>query len=130
MTTETTAVVLTIEEIEAAVANRVELKARTEALATQLAQLDSQLIESMQTRGVKTVTNAKGQTLTVAQGSRTTTDQEVLQANISQRLWAKLTRRVLDPTLYKQAKGLGLIKPEVVELVETTKETAAYLVQS
>lgn len=112
-------------------ATRAKLKAEAAASAEALKQVDTTLLEGMEKLGLVSVVSPDGTVkLTRAQGSSTSIDEAKLFGALSRHMWNKLTKRRLDTTLYKNAKGLGIISPEVVEAVESTRPTAPYLVQS
>jgi hypothetical protein len=131
MSTIENTIEITPQSLANLAATRARLRAEAEAATEALKQVDVTLLEGMESLGLTSVVSPDGRVkLTRAQGSRTAIDEALLFANISRSLWNKLTKRRLDSTLYKNAKGLGLISDETLAIVEKTSATAAYLVQS
>ena len=116
---------LSVEEMQHLASVRASLVARLEAVAAQKAELDARLIAGMQAAGIKSVEDpASGVKLTWTAATRTTIDPELVEANVGRGTWMKISKRVLDTTMWAHAVGLGRIKPEVIEMVTRVSEKA------
>ncbi len=122
---------ITVEQAQALVMERQQQAARIKAEQDKLAQLDATLMKAFQAHGVKTLNDPTGRvSLTLTTQHRTKVSEELVQANVGRSLWHKLSVRKLDLTRWNVLKAAGLIKPEVVELCESTSETAPFFTQT
>lgn len=127
MTTEP----LTFAQTQAMLIQRQRQHAQVQAEQEKLAQLDAALLQAFEAHNIKSLTDPTGRvTLTRTTQVRTKVSEELVQANVGRNLWHKLSVRKLDLTRWNVLKAAGLIKPEVVELCESTSETAPFFTQT
>lgn len=105
---------------------RQSLKKQLDALTTQLAEVDSQIIEAMRDAGLKSIETAIGK-VTLVQPASTVWNETLLQDALTTAQWNRVSVRKLDKSLLEAELTIGRIDSSLVAAAKSTKESKPYL---
>lgn len=105
---------------------RQSLKKQLDALTTQLAEVDSQIIEAMRDAGLKSIETTIGK-VTLVQPASTVWNETLLQDALTTAQWNRVSVRKLDKSLLEAELTIGRIDPSLVAAAKSTKESKPYL---
>lgn len=105
---------------------RQSLKKQLDALTAQLAEVDSEIIETMRTAGLKSIETSLGK-VTLIQPTSIVWNETLLQDALTTAQWNRVTVRKVDKQLLEAELTVGRIDASIVEVARSTKESKPYL---
>lgn len=105
---------------------RQSLKKQLDALTTQLAEVDSQIIEAMRDAGLKSIETSLGK-VNLIQPATTVWNESILSDVLTTAQWNRVTVRKLDKSLLEAELTIGRIDSSLVDAAKSTKESKPYL---
>jgi len=105
---------------------RQSLKKQLDALTTQLAEVDSQIIEAMRDGGLQSIETTIGK-VTLVQPASTVWNETILQDALTTAQWNRVSVRKLDKSLLEAELTIGRIDSSLVVAAKSTKESKPYL---
>ena len=106
------------------------IKAQSEALAVQKAEVEARLAQDLRSKGQKTLTatvagaEVKG---TLVAPQRVTIDEQKIHDALDAKTWKKVTKQVLDTDKLEAAVALGDVDANVVAAASDIKDTKPYV---
>lgn len=105
---------------------RQSLKKQLDALETQLAEVDAQIIDQMRNAGLKSIETSIGK-VTLIQPVSVVWNEALLQDALTTAQWNRVTVRKVDKHLLEAELTVGRIDASIVEVARGTKESKPYL---
>lgn len=105
---------------------RQSLKKQLDALTAQLAEVDSEIIETMRNAGLKSIETSLGK-VTLIQPTSIVWNETLLQDALTTAQWNRVTVRKVDKQLLEAELTVGRIDASIVEVARSTKESKPYL---